>query len=174
MIEETINLADQIRDRRIRAFRWLVLFRDFPKDCEQRFYGKSMVTEAITLFTKGRAQLLFDGEPQEDRVPGTFSGDYVPDDSWEGKQFRLIHLEPTTRVCIPLTLNRKDLPTVTKIELNDGETREFSVGFRGLVCLGSLTIGSRMFPEETSFRVVDSAKTGQSSGRTIILKFPDA
>ncbi len=174
MIEETLNLADQIKDRRYRVFKWLVLFRDFPAECEQRFYGKSMVEDAVTLFTKGRAQLYYDGQLQEDRLPGTFSRDYSVDDSWEGKVFRLVHLEPTTRVCMPLVLNRKGLPPVTKIDLSDGESLEFSVGFRGLVCLGSIIIAERSFPEETSFKIVDSPKIGRAVGRTLILRFPDA
>lgn len=171
MIEETYNLSEPVKDRIKRSFGWIVLFREFPKDAEQRFYGRSMVDDAVTLFTKGFAELYYDGQRQTDRVPGTFSLDYTSQAEWEGKVFRLVYTEPTTRICIPKTMNRGSLPQVTKIELAHGQSYEFPVGFKGLVCLGKLCFQDREISEENIFKIVDQEKTATANGNVIVLRF---
>jgi len=173
MIEETLT-DSQIVTRVKRAFGWVVTFRDIPQGCEQRIFGTSMMTEAVTYCTKGVAELYLNDDRQPDRVPGLLSSDQLPRPDAVGKIWRLSYVQPCTRVCIPDSFNKGRLPSLTKIELADGQTHEFPVGFKGLVCLGKLIFDGKEFTEEQQFQIKDTAKTAQAQGTTYILNFTNA
>jgi hypothetical protein len=150
-MKETLHDAfgqDQTRVKR--AFRWVVTFRDFPIGSRQTVDGDSMMTEALTLFTKGRAEFYLDGVRRGDRVPGILSSEYEP--VGQGGTFELRYVEPTTRVCIPRKANGDKLPNVKKIMLKAGERFEVPSMARYLVCLGSVLIGEKTFVAEQSFQ----------------------
>jgi hypothetical protein len=173
MIEETLT-DSQIVTRVKRAFGWVVTFRDVPKGCEQRVIGTAMMTEAITYCTKGTAELYLNDQRQPDRVPGILSSDQLPRPDAEGKIWKLVYVEPCTRVCIPDTYNKGRLPNLTKIELVDNQSYEFPLGFKGLVCLGKLVFDGKEFNEEQQFQIKDIAKTATAQGTTYILDFTNA
>lgn len=174
MIEKNITGNDTVVTRVRRAFGWVVFFRDFAQYSEQEIITPQIIEEAVTLFTKGRAELWVNDVQETDRLPGLFSLEKEPRTDNSVKTWKFVYTEPTTRVCIAQEYNRNKLPNVTKIELADGETIEFSPGFRGLVCLGSIVFPSRTFLEEQSFTVVSTPKTAQAQGRTFILDFTNA
>lgn len=164
---ETLHNArglDQTRVRR--AFRWVVTFRDFPAECRQLVQGHAMFTEALTLFTKGRAEFYLDGVRRGDRVPGILSTEHEPVGT-DGV-FELRYVEPTTRLCIPGNINGGKLPNVLKVQLLAGESAEL-VG-QYLVCAGQVQIGDRKFSEEQTFSC-DTPKTFTATADTILLEF---
>lgn len=157
---------DQTRVKR--AFRWVITFRDFPVGSTQTVDGDSMMTEALTLFTKGRAEFYLDGERRADRVPGILSSEYEP--VGLGGEFELRYVEPTTRVCIPRNANSGQLPHVKKHEFDVGGTIAVYPGQKFLVCVGSTTVNNRTFTEEQSFQI--TVETSMSfTANTLLLEF---
>jgi hypothetical protein len=154
MIYETLHDAEgRDRTRLKRAFGWVITFRDFPAGSWQTVKGDTMMTEAVTYFTKGRAEFYLDGDRHPDRVPGILSCDHDPI-GLKGT-FTIRYLEPTTRLCIPGTegMNSHRIPKVTQFDLKEGETMELPSVFRGLVCLGQVKVGEKLFDEEQCFSV---------------------
>lgn len=126
-----------------------------------------MLDGSLTLFTKGRAEFWLGETRRNDRVPGTLSTELeipVSDES-----FKLVYIEPTTRLCIPARINQGRLPTVTKVMLEAGENIELEGHY--LVCLGSMSVNSKKFDEERTF--VTEGAIGTALDRTILLKFHD-
>jgi hypothetical protein len=160
------NGKDQTRIRR--AFRWVITFRDFPAGSWQTVDGNSMMTEALTLFTRGRAEFYLDGVRRGDREPGVLSTEHEVVGA--GGTFELRYVEPTTRLCIPANINNKRLPTVRKTVLVAGESFEAEPMGQYLVCLGSVQIGNKTFTEEQSF-VNGYSKTCTAITDTILLEF---
>lgn len=158
------NGKDETRVRR--AFSWVVTFRDFPEGSYQTVDGNSMMTEALTLFTKGRALFFLDGVQRADRVPGILSSEFEP--IGFGGEFKLVYVQPCTRLCIPKAINRGMLPTVSKTILDAGE--EVEVNGKFLVCLGSVQVNGKIFTEEKTFN-----GTGKCYALTpsIVLQFHD-
>ena len=93
MIETLYNANGSDNTRIRRAFRWVVTFRDFPVGSWQTVDGGSMMTQAPTLFTKGRAEFFLDGVQRGDRVPGTLSSEHEV--VGLGGTFKLSYVEPT-------------------------------------------------------------------------------
>lgn len=155
----------------LRAFGWVVTFRDFPAGSWQTVGGEEMMRDALTLFTKGRAEFYLNGERRQDRVPGVLSSEH--DKTWDGGTFTLKYVEPTTRVCIPrlAKANRRRLPDVTKVELKQGETLNLAVGTKLLVCLGELRVGERVFGEEQHLHVQSGEQLAVATKYTILLDF---
>jgi hypothetical protein len=166
---ETLHGADKKDETRIkRAFKWIITFRDFPEGCWQTVDGDSMMTEALTLFTKGRAQFELDGVLRKDRVPGVLSSEHEV--VGQGGEFKITYVEPTTRICIPAKINDGKLPTVTKHELKEGEMQTMHGAF--LVCLGSVEVNGKEFTEEKTFRTSEPREV-LALHDVILLEFHD-
>ena len=164
---ETLHCSNGLDETRVRrAFGWVVTFRDFPVGSYQTVDGKSMMAEAITLFTKGRAEFYLDGVQRGDRLPGILSTEH--DIVCQGGQFELRYVEPTTRVCIPYHTNRKRLPIVEKHMLDKGEM--FSANGKFLVCLGSVEVNGTSFQEEKTFKTAEP-RIGRALENSILLEF---
>jgi len=170
-MRETLHCSNGQDETRVtRAFGWVVTFRDFPVGSYQTVDGGAMQTEALTYFTKGRAEFYLDGERRKDRVPGVLSSEHEV--VGEGGTFTLKYVEPTTRVCIPGNINKNQLPVVQQLDLKRGDRMLVPVGFRALVCLGSVKVGDRTFKEESHFSVVTAASTVEAlSNRVLLLDF---
>jgi hypothetical protein len=172
MIETLYNAKGKSVTRVKRAFNWVVTFRDFPVDSWQTVDGDSMMTEAFTLFTKGRAEFYLDGVKRGDRVPGIMSSEH--EIVGQGGTFKLVYVEPTTRVCIPTAINKGLQPNVSKVMLKEGDKLELLLGYKGLVCSGAISIDGNIYYEERTFKVVSDAKIGTAVEDTIILDFTKA
>lgn len=170
MIETLHNANKNDQTRFKRAFGWVITFRDFPEGSYQTVDGDSMMTEALTFFTKGRAEFYLDGVRRGDRVPGILSSEH--DVVGQGGLFKIVYVEPTTRVCIPSKINRDRLPKVKKIELTEPIT--VNAGFKALVCLGSVTIGSKVFAEESTISVVSPEALIEPIGACYLLDFTES
>lgn len=170
---ETLHNANGNEETRVRrAFGWVVTFRDFPIGAYQTVDGNSMMTEALTYFTKGRAEFYLNGERRKDRVPGILSSEH--DVVGEGGTFTLKYVEPTTRVCIPLKAkaNKNKIPTVSQLDLRKGETLLVRPGFKALVCLGSVRVNDRIFKEESPVAVESGdLKLEALDDRVLLLDF---
>jgi hypothetical protein len=154
---ESLYCSNGLDETRVkRAFRWVVTFRDFPAGSYQTVDGDSMMKHAITFFTKGRAEFYLDGVRRGDRIPGILSTEHEV--VGEGGEFTIKYIENTSRVCIPIDMNRWELPKLKKHYLNKGESMEVDVGFKGLVCLGSVEISEKIITEEKTFSIKDTAK----------------
>jgi hypothetical protein len=172
MKETLYNAEGKAVTRVKRAFNWVVTFRDFPAGAWQTVDGDTMMTEALTLFTKGRAEFYLDDVKRLDRVPGTLSTEHEVVGT--GGVFKLVYTEPTTRVCMPTSVNKGNQPKVTKVMLNAGDTLELPVGYKGLVCAGSIKIDDKEFLEEKTFKVITEPKIATAVSNTIILNFTEA
>jgi len=172
MIETLYNADGKAVTRVKRAFDWIVTFRDFPVGSWQTVDGDSMMTEALTLFTKGRAEFYLNGTRRLDRVPGILSTEH--DVVGRGETFKLIYVEPTTRLCMPTMVNKGLQPEVSKVMLKAGDKLELPVGYRGLVCAGAIAIDGNIFYEEHTFKVSTDLKTAVAIDDTIILDFTNA
>jgi len=171
MLFETLhdtNGEDETRVRR--AFGWVVTFRDFPVGSWQNVGGDEMMTHALTFFTKGRAEFYLDGVRRGDRIPGILSSEYEP--VGQDGMFELKYVEPTTRVCIPRYVNNDQLPNVKKIHLTEPIT--VKAGFKALVCLGSVTVGEKVFEEEKTISVSSPEVTLVPNGDCYLLDFTDS
>jgi hypothetical protein len=168
VIEELYNSNRQDVTRVRRAFGWVVTFREFPVGSYQIIGGDGMMSEAITLFTKGRAEFWLDGERRGDRVPGILSTEHEPV-GLDGT-FRVNYIERTSRLCIPAVFNNGKLPTVQKMTIGSGERIQFSTG-QYLVCLGAISFGEKIFNEEQTFQIVDGPKEGIATADSILLEF---
>lgn len=169
-MKETLHDAfgqDQTRIKR--AFRWVVTFRDFPVGSRQTVDGDSMMSEAVTLFTKGRAEFYLDGVRRGDRVPGILSTEH--ERVGAGGQFELKYVEPTTRVCIPFKANGDRLPTVKKHHFEEPGSFIVRPGQKFLVCLGSVTANGKTFNEEQTFQAIDAEVVAQYTEHTLLLEF---
>lgn len=168
-MKETLHNANGLDVTRIkRAFKWVVTFRDFPKDSWQTVDGDSMMTKALTLFTKGRAEFFLDGVQRGDRVPGTLSSEHELVGA--GGTFTLQYVEPTSRLCIPAKINQGKLPTVKKHMHAVGVVFAMPAGSKLLVCLGEINVNGKLFKEEQTVHVLsDSQITAMSD--TILLEF---
>lgn len=170
MIQESLHNSNRQDETRVRrAFGWVVTFRDFPVGSYQIVRGAEMMTEAVTMFTRGRAEFYLNGERRGDRLPGILSSEHEPL-GLDG-EFKLVYVEPTTRVCIPAEINNGKLPFVSKIVLNAGESIELRVGSRFLVCLGEVSVSDRTFVEEQTFTIVNVPKTLTANTDSILLNF---
>lgn len=172
MIETLHNANGQDETRVKRAFGWVVTFRDFPVGAYQKVDGDSMMTEALTYFTKGRAEFYLDGERRRDRVPGILSTEHEV--VGKGGTFTLKYVEPTTRVCIPTKAkaNKGKQPNVQQLDLLKGDTLLVRPGFKALVCLGEVKVGDSIFKEESSFDVRSGdLKLEAISDRVLLLDF---
>lgn len=174
-MKETLHDARGLDETRVkRAFGWIVTFRDFPAGSWQTVDGDSMMRDAVTYFTKGRAEFYLDGVRRKDRVPGTLSTEH--EIVGEGGTFELRYVEPTTRVCMPLKIqpakNKGRQPTVKQHRLEPGE-HELRAG-KYLVCLGKLTIGDKTIEEETPFIIPDLlVRKATTTELTLLLQFFD-
>ena len=128
-----------------------------------------MMTEALTFFTKGRAEFYLDGVRRGDRVPGILSSEH--DVVGQGGTFELRYVEPTTRVCIPSVINKDQQPVVTKVILQPGETLSVTRGFKALVCLGQIMVGDRTFDEEQTISVTSNEVTIKAAKYSMLLDF---
>jgi hypothetical protein len=149
-----------------------VTFKDYPAESYQTVRGAEMMTEAVTLFTRGRAEFWLNGSRRGDRVPGTLSTEHEPVGT-DG-EFRLVYVERTSRICIPAAINGDKLPKVKKIMLNKDDTIELSNGKRMLVCIGRVNISDRVFAEQDTFEVTAGTKTLTADESTILLDFTEA
>lgn len=166
-MKETLHCSNGLDETRIRrAFGWVVTFRDFPVGSYQTVDGDSMMTQALTLFTKGRAEFYLDGVKRGDRMPGILSSEH--DVVGEGGTFEIRYVEPTSRVCIPRVANKGRLPTVKKHMLEKGEM--FSCDGKFLVCLGSVVVNGVEFAEEKTFKTTEP-RVGQALSEVILLEF---
>ena len=175
MIETLHNANGQDETRVKRAFGWVITFRDFPTGSYQTVDGDSMMTEALTYFTKGRAEFYLDGERRRDRVPGVLSTEHEV--VGEGGTFTLKYVEPTTRVCIPLKAkaNKNKIPSVSQFDLRKGDTLLVRPGFKALICLGSIRVGDKTFNEESTVSIGSGdLKLEALSDRVLILDFTNS
>ncbi len=174
-MNETLYDARGLDETRLRrVFGWVVTFRDFPAGSWQTVAGDEMMRDALTLFTKGRAEFFLDGVKRKDRVPGVLSIEH--EQTWEGGTFTISYVEPTSRVCIPRNVkaHRGQLPNVSKIELQAGQSMHVPVGFRALVCLGEVKLGERSFAEEQHFEVVTGDARLEALKYSMLLDFTHA
>lgn len=167
MIERT---QGTITARVRRAFHWIFSFRDFEPGTIQWIGGREMMTQAVTLFTKGRAEFYLDGVRRGDRVPGILSSEHEPV-GLDG-EFKLVYVEPTTRVCIPAAFNRGQLPLVKKHHAVDDQTIGFIPGQKLLVCSGELVLDRVILPEQ-SVTIKEPMYVELKAG-TLLLEFLNA
>ncbi len=169
-MKETLHCSNGKDQTRIcRAFGWVVTFRDFPAGSYQTVDGDSMMTQALTLFTKGRAEFYLDGVKRGDRVPGILSSEHEV--VGEGGTFEIRYVEPTSRVCIPRVANKGRLPTVKKHMLEARETINFPAGTKLLVCLGQIAVNSqKLFDEERTAKLLNDSIV-EADRPTILLEF---
>lgn len=166
-MKETLHCSNGLDETRVRrAFGWVVTFRDFPVGSYQTVDGDSMMTEALTLFTKGRAEFYLNGERRVDRVPGTLSSEHEL--VGLGGQFEIRYVEPTTRVCIPAKINRGKLPTVAKYAVAKGQMVSLDGSF--MVCLGSIDVNTKLIEEEKTFKTSEP-RIGRALEDCILLEF---
>lgn len=164
-MRETLFDAQGKDETRIRrAFGWIVTFRDFPSGSHQTVDGDSMMTEALTFFTKGRAEFYLDGVRRGDRVPGILSSEH--DVVGQGGTFTLRYVEPTTRLCIPAVINHNRLPGVKKLELEPNQP--VLVNGKFLVCLGSVSVMGKDIAEESSFQTSEPRLILAAGGATLL------
>jgi hypothetical protein len=169
-LNETLHNARGLDETRVRrAFGWIVTFRDFPEGSYQTVDGDSMMTEALTLFTRGRAEFYLDGVRRGDRLPGILSSEHEV--VGKGGTFEIRYVEPTTRLCVPAKINRHRLPTVQKLQLDPNSSHTFFPKQQILVCLGTVTIDERVFSEEQTFRVGAEPVTAKLSADAMLLEF---
>ncbi len=172
-MKETLHRSNGLDETRVRrAFRWVVTFRDFPAGSYQTVDGDSMMSEALTLFTKGRAEFYLDGVKRGDRIPGILSSEHDP--VGLGGTFEIRYLVPTTRVCIPAVINNGKLPSVAKIMLSAGDTFEAKANQKLLICLGSIDVQGVTFREESSVQISSETKIIRALETTILLDFTKA
>jgi len=170
-VKETLHCSNGLDETRVRrAFGWVVTFRDFPARSFQTVDGDSMMTEALTLFTKGRAEFYLNGDRRGDRVPGTLSSEHEV--VGQGGTFKLVYVEPTTRVCIPANINNHKLPIVSKFMFEEEQHQVLQPG-KYLVCLGVVAIADREFTEERSFELAEPKLT-LAMKPSILLQFHDS
>lgn len=168
-MKETLHNANGLDATRIRrAFRWVVTFRDFPQGSWQTVDGDSMMTKALTLFTKGRAEFFLDGVQRSDRIPGVLSSEHEL--VGLGGTFTLKYIEPTSRVCIPAKINNGNLPAVKKHMYSSGSTFVVTESKKFLVCLGSISVNDKVFNEEQSVQIRHDANVTALSD-VILLEF---
>lgn len=168
-MRETLYAANGLDETRVkRAFSWVVTFRDFPAGSYQTVDGDSMMTEALTFFTKGCAEFYLDGVRRGDRVPGILSSEH--DVVGQGGIFTLKYVEPTTRLCIPAAMNKNRLPSVKKHELRPDHPVLMHGKF--LVCLGSVSVMGKNITEERTFQTAEPRVLLANEG-TILLEFLD-
>lgn len=169
MIETLYCSNGQDRTRIRRAFRWVVTFRDFPAGSYQTVDGDSMMTQALTFFTKGRAEFYLDGVRRKDRVPGVLSTEHEV--VGLGGTFEIRYVEPTTRVCIPAKINQGKLPTVKqRVHQYAGNGPVFP-GQKFLVCLGTVSVNGKTFTEEQTFQVGAEPVIMDWTPNTLLLEF---
>lgn len=166
MRETLFNARGRDQTRVRRAFGWVITFRDFPAGSWQTVDGDSMMTEALTLFTKGRAELWLDGARRADRVPGVLSSEHAV--VGQGGEFKLVYVEPTTRLCIPAGINHGRLPQVRKRWADGATTVE--AGAQLLVCLGALRHGALTTPAERTV-VITADTVLEADPGTLLLEF---
>ncbi len=168
MIEKLFNSRGLDETRIKRAFNWVVTFRDFPEGSWQTVDSEGMIKDAVTLFTKGRAEFYLDDIRRADRLPGVLSTEHeaFPPDS----TFKLVYTEPTTRVCIPRKINVDNLPSVEKILIGANATFNTKPNGRYLVCLGNISVGGKTFAEEKTFSTKES-KECMALQDVILLEF---
>ena len=169
------NGQDQTRVKR--AFNWVITFRDFPVGSWQTVDANSMTSEALTFFTKGRAEFYLNDERRKDRVPGLLSSELEPvgvGALGEGGTFKLVYVEPTTRLCIFKGVNKDQLPVVQKIELAEGDEYYASPKSKFLICLGSVEVNDKIFNEEQTFQLGDEPRTVKALSKVYLLDFTNA
>ena len=172
MFEKTLIHEDKIVQRMKRAFKWIVHFRDFPEGCIQEFSGEQIQKDALTFFTKGKAEFYYGNLKRPDRIPGILSSEQ--ETWWDKGTFTIHYKEPTTRVCIARHLNKGLLPAVKKLEFNQGETFILNPPFKGLMCLGSIQLDDRIFNEEQTFNIISENKIFKSLSKVYILDFTNS
>lgn len=175
MIETLHNANGQDETRVKRAFGWVITFRDFPAGSYQKVDGNTMMTEALTYFTKGRAEFYLDGERRRDRVPGILSNEHEV--VGQGGIFTIKYVEPTTRVCIPTKAraNKGKQPEVIQLDLKRGDKLLVRPGFKALVCLGKVQVGDSTFDEESCFAVKSSDLMLEAlTARVLLLDFTNS
>lgn len=175
MIETLHNANGQDETRVKRAFGWVITFRDFPAGSYQKVDGNTMMTEALTYFTKGRAEFYLDGVRRKDRVPGILSNEHEV--VGQGGTFTIKYVEPTTRVCIPTKAkaNKGKQPAVIQLDLKRGDTLLVRPGFKALVCLGEIKVGDTVFKEESTVDVKSGDfKLEALSERVLLLDFTNS
>ena len=166
-MKETLYRSNGLDETRVRrAFRWVVTFRDFPVGSYQTVDGDFMMAEALTLFTKGRAEFYLDDGRRGDRVPGILSSEH--EQVGQDGVFRLVYVEPTTRVCIPKRVNNNALPIVKKHMILKDEM--ICLDGKFLVCLGSLDVNERTIVEEKTFQTIEP-RICKALEDTILLEF---
>lgn len=164
---ETLHCSNGLDETRVRrAFGWVVTFRDFPAGSYQTVDGDSMMEQALTLFTKGRAEFYLDGARRGDRLPGILSSEHEV--VGKGGTFELRYVEPTTRLCIPYFTNKEQLPIVKKYTVSKGEL--FSIDGKFLVCVGSIDVNAKLIEEERTFRTTEP-RIAKALEDTILLEF---
>lgn len=166
-MKETLHCSNGLDETRVRrAFGWVVTFRDFPEGSYQTVGGDGMMTEALTLFTKGRAEFYLDDVKRGDRLPGILSSEHEPV-GLDGT-FKLVYVEPTTRLCIPAFINKGKLPTVVKYHISKGSL--ISLDGKFLLCLGRLDVNGKTIEEEKSFQTIEP-RISRALEESILLEF---
>jgi hypothetical protein len=170
-MRETLYNANGLDETRVkRAFGWIITFRDFPSGSWQTVDGDSMMSQAVTYFTKGRAEFYLDGIRRRDRIPGILSTEH--ETVGEGGTFELRYTEPTTRVCIPLnaqtTKKKGRHPSLKQIRLEAGE-HQLEAG-KYLVCLGELHLSDRIVVEESTVALSET-RSVKTNGTVLLLQF---
>ncbi len=172
MIEETFCSADQTESRHRRAFGWIVSFRDFAANTEQKFKLNQSNIDAVTFLCKGHVRAFLEDQFWlETTNPGDSSDSQVYAPQAKDKTWKFVYATDTTRVCIFKDFNKGQLPKLTTLVLDDGQSYEFPVGYKGLVCTGSLEFENKTFDIEKNFTIVNGAKIATARGQTFILDF---
>jgi hypothetical protein len=154
-------------DRLKRAFSWIVMFRNFPAGCQQTFNGNSEEPEAISLHTKGRYEYYYKDGCNSSSIIGTLTSEIF--EFWKQGTFNVTYVEPTTRVCIYRWFNNGRLPDVQKVVLQQNQELMLPPKTKMLVCLGSVQIGDKVFSEETTFTIGDTARQCKALDSNVLM-----
>ena len=171
MKENTYNSNNEGLSKIKRAFGWLYLLRTFPAGSVQ-ILDREMIDNTISIFTEGHAYCSHDDTPRGDRVPGILTSD--SDFTGLHGIWKLEFTQDTTRICIPKGMNSGKLPNLKKISISKDDEITLPVGFKGLVCVGSIVINDKLRSQyETFFTTTDSAVKSVSD-ISVILDFSSA
>lgn len=125
-----------------------------------------LVTSGYYFYTKGRAEVEVSetGEKLEDRTTGWLNLEH-PDARASTTDGNLLLTFPveTEWYCIPHKHNKKGLPTLTAVIINEGGSHEFEKGTNFYLCRGTLEINTKIFTGPCQIRVRSGDSTAEAS-----------
>jgi hypothetical protein len=171
MKENTYNSHNEGTSTIRRAFGWIYLIRKFPAGSVQ-ILDREMIDNTTSIFTEGHAYCSHDDTPRGDRVPGILTSD--SDFTGLHGTWKLEFTQDTSRICIPKVINSGKIPNLKKISISKDNEITLPVGFKGLVCVGSIVINDKLRSQYETFITTSDVVVKSVSDVSVILDFSDA